>query len=146
MNALQNPVALLGRLLIAALFIPAGIAKIGGCAGTAGYIASPGLPMPELGAVIAILVEVGVAAALLVGFKARWAALVLALFTLVAAAVFHNFWTLPADQQMVQQLMFTKNIAIVGGLLAFVAFGAGAFSLDARRAETSASARAAAAA
>ncbi len=146
MNALQNPVALLGRLLIAALFIPAGIAKIGGFAGTAGYIASKGLPMPELGAVIAILVEVGVAAALLVGFKARWAALVLALFTLVAAAIFHNFWTLPADQQMVQQLMFTKNIAIVGGLLAFVAFGAGAFSLDARRAETSASARAAAAA
>ncbi|MBS0302535.1 MAG: DoxX family protein [Proteobacteria bacterium] len=146
MNALQNPVALLGRLLIAALFIPAGIAKIGGFAGTAGYIASKGLPMPELGAVIAILVEVGVAAALLIGFKARWAALVLALFTLVAAAVFHNFWTLPADQQMVQQLMFTKNIAIVGGLLAFVAFGAGAFSLDARRAETSASARAAAAA
>ena len=146
MNALQNPVALLGRLLIAALFIPAGIAKIGGFAGTAGYIASKGLPLPELGAVIAILVEVGVAAALLIGFKARWAALVLALFTLVAAAVFHNFWTLPADQQMVQQLMFTKNIAIVGGLLAFVAFGAGAFSLDARRAETSASARAAAAA
>ncbi|HOV20966.1 DoxX family protein [Ottowia sp.] len=146
MNALQNPVALLGRLLIAALFIPAGIAKIGGFAGTAGYIASKGLPMPELGAVIAILVEVGVAAALLIGFKARWAALVLALFTLVAAAIFHNFWTLPADQQMVQQLMFTKNIAIVGGLLAFVAFGAGAFSLDARRAETSASARAAAAA
>ena len=146
MNALQTPVALLGRLLIAALFIPAGIAKIGGFAGTAGYIASKGLPMPELGAVIAILVEVGVAAALLVGFKARWAALVLALFTLVAAAIFHNFWTLPADQQMVQQLMFTKNIAIVGGLLAFVAFGAGAFSLDARRAETSASARAAAAA
>ena len=132
MNALQNPVALLGRLLIAALFIPAGIAMIGGFAGTAGYIASKGLPMPELGAVIAILVEVGVAAALLIGFKARWAALVLALFTLVAAATFHNFWTLPADQQMVQQLMFTKNIAIVGGLLAFVAFGAGAFSLDAR--------------
>ena len=68
MNALQNPVALLGRLLIAALFIPAGIAKIGGFAGTAGYIASKGLPMPELGAVIAILVEVGVAAALLIGF------------------------------------------------------------------------------
>jgi len=133
MNALQNPVALLGRLLIAALFIPAGIAKIGGFAGTAGYIASKGLPMPELGAVIAILVEVGVAAALLVGFKARWAALVLALFTLVAAAVFHNFWTLPADQQMVQQLMFTKNIAILGGLLAFVPFWARAVSLDARR-------------
>ena len=135
MNALQNPLALLGRLLIAALFIPAGIAKIGGFAGTAGYIASKGLPLPELGAVIAIVVEVAVAAALLVGFKTRWAALVLALFTLAAATIFHNYWALPQAQQMMQQLLFTKNIAVVGGLLAFVAFGAGAFSLDARRAK-----------
>ena len=133
MNALQNPVALLGRLLIAALFIPAGIAKIGGFAGTAGYIASKGLPMPELGAVIAILVEVGVAAALLVGFKARWAALVLALFTLAAATLFHNYWALPADQQMMQQLLFFKNVAVTGGLLAFAAFGAGAWSVDGAR-------------
>ena len=133
MNALQNPVALLGRLLIAALFIPAGIAKIGGFAGTAGYIASKGLPMPELGAVIAILVEVGVAAALLIGFKARWAALVLALFTLAAATLFHNYWALPADQQMMQQLLFNKNLAVAGGLLVLTAFGPGALSLDARR-------------
>ena len=135
MNALQNPLALLGRLLIAALFIPAGIAKIGGFAGTAGYIASKGLPLPEVGVVIAIVVEVAVAAALLVGFKTRWAALVLALFTLAAATIFHNYWALPQAQQMMQQLLFTKNIAVVGGLLAFVAFGAGAFSLDARRAK-----------
>ena len=135
MNALQNPLALLGRLLIAALFIPAGIGKISGFAGTAGYIASKGLPLPELGVVIAIVVEVAVAAALLVGFKTRWAALVLALFTLAAATIFHNYWALPQAQQMMQQLLFTKNIAVVGGLLAFVAFGAGAFSLDARRAK-----------
>ena len=135
MNALQNPLALLGRLLIAALFIPAGIGKISGFAGTAGYIASKGLPLPELGVVIAIVVEVAVAAALLVGFKTRWAALVLALFTLAAATIFHNYWALPQAQQMMQQLLFTKNIAVVGGLLAFVAFGAGAFSVDARRAK-----------
>lgn len=133
MNALQNPIALLGRLLIAALFIPAGIGKMGGFAGTAAYIASKGLPLPEVGAAIAIVVEVAVAAALLIGYKTRWAALLLALFTLAAAIFFHNYWALPADQQMMQQLMFTKNIAVVGGLLAFVAFGAGAFSLDARR-------------
>ena len=135
MNALQNPLALLGRLLIAALFIPAGIGKISGFAGTAGYIASKGLPLPELGVVIAIVVEVAVAAALLIGFKTRWAAAVLALFTLAAATIFHNYWALPQAQQMMQQLLFTKNIAVVGGLLAFVAFGAGAFSLDARRAK-----------
>ncbi|MEZ5607343.1 MAG: DoxX family protein [Burkholderiaceae bacterium] len=135
MNALQNPLALLGRLLVAVLFIPAGIGKITGFAGTAGYIASKGLPLPEVGVVIAIVVEVLVAAALLVGYKTRWAALVLALFTLAAATIFHNYWALPQAQQMMQQLLFTKNIAVVGGLLAFVAFGAGAFSLDARRAK-----------
>ena len=133
MNALQNPLALLGRLLIAVLFIPAGIGKITGFAGTVGYIASKGVPLPEVAAVIAIGVEVGAAAALLIGFKARWAALALALFTLAAAVIFHNYWALPEAQQMMQQLMFTKNLGIVGGLLAFAAFGAGAIGLDARR-------------
>lgn len=133
MNALQNPLALLARLLLAALFLPAGISKIGGFAGTAGYIGSVGLPMPELGAAIAIAVEVLGGIALVVGFGTRWAALALAVFTLVASIFFHAYWALPAEQQMMQQLMFMKNIGVVGGLLALTAFGAGAFSLDARR-------------
>ncbi len=133
MNALQNPFALLARLLLAALFLPAGISKIGGFAGTAGYIGSVGLPMPELGAAIAIAVEVLGGIALIIGFGTRWAALALAVFTLVASFFFHAYWALPAEQQMVQQLMFMKNIGVVGGLLALAAFGAGAFSVDARR-------------
>ncbi|MDO8887543.1 MAG: DoxX family protein [Hydrogenophaga sp.] len=133
MNALQNPFALLARLLLAALFLPAGISKISGFAGTAGYIGSVGLPMPELGAAIAIAVEVLGGIALIVGFGTRWAALALAVFTLVASFFFHAYWALPAEQQMMQQLMFMKNIGVVGGLLALAAFGAGAFSLDARR-------------
>ena len=133
MNALQNPFALLARLLLAALFLPAGISKIGGFAGTAGYIGSVGLPMPELGAAIAIAVEVLGGIALIMGFGTRWAALALAVFTLVASFFFHAYWALPAEQQMMQQLMFMKNIGVVGGLLALAAFGAGAFSLDARR-------------
>lgn len=133
MNALQNPFALLARLLLAALFLPAGISKIGGFAGTAGYIGSVGLPMPELGAAIAIAVEVLGGIALIIGFGTRWAALALAVFTLVASFFFHAYWALPAEQQMMQQLMFMKNIGVVGGLLALAAFGAGAFSLDARR-------------
>lgn len=133
MNALQNPLALLSRLLLAAMFLPAGISKIGGFEGTVGYIASVGLPMPAVGAALAIAVEVLGALALILGFGTRWAALALALFTLVASFFFHNFWAMPAEQQMMQQLMFMKNIAVTGGLLALVAFGAGAFSLDARR-------------
>lgn len=130
MKTSQDWLALAGRVLIASLFIPAGIAKIAGFGGTAGYIASKGLPLPEVGAVLAIVVEVGVALALLIGWRTRAAALVLALFTLAAAALFHNYWALPADQQMMQQLLFTKNLAVVGGLLAFAAWGAGALSLD----------------
>ena len=133
MNTLQNPLALVSRLLLAALFLPAGLSKIGGFEGTTGYIASVGLPMPAVGAAVAIAVEVLGALALILGLGTRWAALALAAFTLVASFFFHNFWAMPAEQQMMQQLMFFKNIAITGGLLAFAAFGAGALSLDARR-------------
>jgi putative oxidoreductase len=134
MNALQNPLALLARLLLAALFLPAGIGKITGFEGTVGYIASVGLPLATLGAVIAIVVEVLGGLALLVGFGTRWAALVLALFTLAASFFFHNYWAVPAEQQFMQQLLFMKNVGVAGGLFALAAFGAGAFSLDARRA------------
>ncbi len=135
MNAsLQNPLTLTGRLLLALLFLPAGIGKIGGFAGTVGYIGSVGLPLPQLATVLAIVVEVGGGLALLAGYGTRLAALALALFTLVATFVFHNFWAMPAEQVMVQQLMFLKNIAVVGGLLVLAAHGAGAYSVDARRA------------
>lgn len=130
---LQNPLSLLARVLLALLFVPAGISKITGFSGTAGYIGSVGLPLPELGVVIAIVIEAGAGIALLLGIGTRWAALALALFTLVASLFFHNFWAMPAEQQMMQQLMFMKNIAITGGLLALVAFGAGAWSIDGRR-------------
>ncbi len=133
-SSLINPFTLVGRILLAALFIPAGLSKITGFAGTAGYIASKGLPLPEVGAAIAIAVEVLAGLALLFGFGTRVAALALAVFTLAATFIFHNFWALPADQVMMQQLMFMKNIAVVGGLLVLAAHGAGRFSVDAKRA------------
>ncbi len=124
---------LLGRILIALLFIPAGINKITGFGGTVGYIASKGLPLPQVAAAGTIVVEIAVGLALLVGFKARYAALILAAFTVVASVIFHNFWAVPEAQKMMQQLMFTKNFAIVGGLLFIAAFGAGPLSVDNRR-------------
>lgn len=116
------------------LFLPAGLSKIASFEGTVGYIASVGLPLASVGAVVAILVEVLAPLALLVGWRTRWAALVLAVFTLAATVFFHNFWAMPAEQQSMQQLMFMKNLGLVGGLMALAAFGAGAWSLDARRA------------
>lgn len=130
----QHPLfPLAARLLMVALFLPAGINKISGFEGTVGYIASVGLPFATLGAIIAVVLEIVAPLALLIGFQTRWAALSLAVFTLVATVFFHNFWAFPPEQQFVQQLMFFKNLGVVGGLLALAASGAGAWSLDARR-------------
>src|SRR5690606_18869522 len=85
---------LIGRILIALLYIKSGWGKLTGFEGIVKYIASAGLPMPSVGAVIAILVELPVAIALVVGFKARYAALIMAVFTLAAAILFHNYWTM----------------------------------------------------
>lgn len=131
---LQDPLTLAGRLLLALLFLPAGIGKITGFAGTVGYIASVGLPLPAVAAVIALTVEIVGGVALIAGFGTRFAALALALFTLAASFFFHNYWAAPADQQLIAQLLFFKNIAVVGGLLTLAAWGAGAWSVDARRA------------
>lgn len=133
LDSLKNPLALLGRLLMAWMFLPAGIGKLTGFAGTVAYSASVGLPMPEVGSAIALVVEVVGGLALIVGFGTRWAALALAFFTLVASFFFHNYWALPVEQQMIPSLLFMKNMAIVGGLLTLAAWGAGAWSLDAKR-------------
>lgn len=129
----SNLAALIGRLLIALMFILAGIGKIGGFAGVAGYIGSKGLPLPHLLAVGTIVLEIVAGLALLVGFKTRWAAAALAAFTVLATLLFHNYWAMPADQQQIQQLMFMKNLAIVGGLLMITVLGAGGLSVDSRR-------------
>jgi len=129
----QDALTFAARLLFVALFLPAGIGKLTGFEGTVGYIASVGLPLPTAGAALALVVEIVGGVALLLGLQTRLAALVLAGFTLVASYFFHAFWAVPADQVMVTQLLFYKNIAVAGGLLALVASGAGGWSLDARR-------------
>ena len=128
--SLQNPLSLIGRILLALLFVPAGFSKIGGFAGTVGYIASKGVPLPELSAAAAIGVELGLGLLLLIGWQTRWAALGIALFTVVITFIFHNFWAVPAEQVMAQQQNFFKNMAAVGGLLTVAAWGAGAWSVD----------------
>ena len=129
-TALQNPLSLIGRVLLALLFVPAGFSKIGGFAGTVGYIASKGVPLPELAAAAAIGIELGLGLLLLIGWQTRWAALGIALFTLVISFIFHNFWAVPAEQVMQQQQAFFKNIGVIGGLLTVAAWGAGVWSVD----------------
>ena len=131
MNPNAQPVAaLVGRILLAVIFIISGIGKITGFDGTVGYIASKGLPMAQLVAIATIVVEVGGGIMLAVGYKARWAALALAVFTLLAAIIFHNFWAVEAAQKMNQQINFLKNLAITGGMLMVFAFGPGRISVD----------------
>jgi len=133
LNRYQSAFSLAARLLLAALFLPAGLSKLFGFAGTVGYIASVGLPLPTLGAGLAVAMEVLGGLALIAGYQTRWAALLMAVFTVVAGVFFHNFWAAPAEAMQMQQIMFMKNLAIAGGLLALTAFGPGALSLDAKR-------------
>jgi putative oxidoreductase len=115
------------------LFLPAGIAKLTNLAGPAALIASKGLPGSELLALITALLEIAASLALVVGWRTRWAALALAGFTLLAAALFHDFWAASAAQRMAQSQAFFKNLAIAGGLLVLAASGPGAFSLPLQR-------------
>ena len=132
MNQISSPLALVGRLLMAAIFIMAGISKISGFSGTAAYIASVGLPMPEALTAATIVLEVIGGLALVVGYRLRLFAVLLAGFTLLAGLFFHNFWAMPPEVQHIQQIMFMKNLSIAGGLLIIAAFGGGAWSLDAK--------------
>ena len=114
-----------GRFLIGAPFIMTGLGKLAAYSATVGYIASVGLPMAGLGWAIAVLMEAGGGALLLLGYRTRLVAPLMALFTLATAVFFHHNF---ADQN--QMIHFLKNIMLVGGLLNIAYFGAGPVSLD----------------
>ena len=124
----NSSASLLGRILLSAIFILSGISKISAPTMMIGYIGSVGLPFPELALAAAIAVEILGGAALIAGYRTRLTAGLLAVFSVVTALIFHSAL---ADQN--QFIHFFKNIAMAGGLLQIVAFGAGRFSLDARR-------------
>jgi len=123
-----NAIPLVGRVLLAAIFVLSGVGKIFAPEATLGYIASAGLPFPQLAFIGAVLVEVGGGLLLAVGYKTRLAAIVLAVFSVAAGLIFHS---VAGDQNHFIHLL--KNFAIAGGLLQVVAFGAGTLSLDALR-------------
>jgi len=131
--AAQSQALLVGRLLIAALFLVAGIRKLMGPAAAAGYFTKLGFPAADVLVWVVIAVEIGGAALLILGWQTRRAAWLLIAFTVIATAMAHRFWQFDAAQYANQLNHFLKNAAMVGGLMYVVVFGAGAVSLDERR-------------
>ena len=118
---------LLGRILIGAPFVMSGLGKLAAYSATVGYIAAMGLPVPPLAFLVSVLIELGGGLLLLSGYRVRLVSVVMAVFCVVTALVFHHNF---ADQN--QMINFLKNVMMAGGLLQITWFGAGAFSLDAR--------------
>lgn len=123
---------LVGRVCLSAIFLLSGINKIGNWDQTAGYMASKGMPLVPLFLAGAIVFEVAGGLSVLLGYKARVGAALLIVFLIPATLIFHNFWALEGQEQQLQMIMFLKNVAILGGLLLVVGFGAGPMSLDSR--------------
>ncbi|RTM08049.1 MAG: DoxX family protein [Hyphomicrobiales bacterium] len=119
---------LLGRILLAVIFLLSGFGKLTAISGTAAYFGALGLPVPTVTAVLVGLIELLGGIAVLVGFQTRIVAWVLAIFTIATGLVAHTGW---ADQM--QMIQFLKNLAITGGFLLLASSGAGAYSIDAKR-------------
>jgi len=120
----------IGRILLAAIFILSGYSKIGGFAQTAGYMASKGLPVVQVLLVLTIVIELGGGLMLLLGWRARWAGLAIFLWLIPTTLIFHAFWGIDAAQAQMQQIQFMKNLTIMGGMMYVMAFGPGPYSLS----------------
>lgn len=130
MHAMQPLGLLVGRLLLTYIFLLSGFSKIGNFAGTAAYMASKGLPLSEVLLVATIIIELGGGLMLVLGWKARWAALAVLLWLIPVTLVFHGYWAVEPEQMRSQMIQFNKNLAIMGGMLYVMVTGSGRYSLD----------------
>jgi putative oxidoreductase len=121
---------LLGRLMLAYIFVISGYGKIAGFAGTAKFMAAKGLPLVEPLLVGTIIIELVGGLMLAVGWKARWAAWAFFLWMIPVTLVFHAYWAVPPEQVMAQTIQFQKNLAIMGGMLYVAFMGPGRLSVD----------------
>ena len=134
MKNFENVLNLLGRIAIAALFLPAGLNKLMAIEGTSGYFASLGLPGVAIFVWLVIAIEVLGGIALIIGYQTRFVAIGMAIFTVLASIAGHAFWAAPVDAAFIAQLLFFKNIAVTGGLLILASAGPGSISIDGRKA------------
>lgn len=123
---------LAGRVLMAYIFILSGVGKIGGFAATAAGMASKGIPLAEVALFITIIIEVAGGIMLVVGWNTRLAATAIFLWLIPVTLIFHAFWTVDPGQVRAQTIQFNKNLAIMGGMIYMMAFGAGPLSFDNR--------------
>lgn len=130
MNSVRQFAPLVGRILIAQIFLLSGVSKIGGFAQTAAGMAQKGLPLAEVLLVITIIVEIGGALMILLGWKARIGALALLLWMIPVTLLYHNFWAMEGMQAYINQIMFQKNLVMMGAMLYIYAFGSGPYSLE----------------
>ncbi|RAS21369.1 DoxX family protein [Paraburkholderia bryophila] len=128
----KDGIILVARVLLMVLFVMFGWSKLTGFSGTVAYMTSSGAPVPELSAVIAVVMELVVGIALLVGFFTRPLALLLAVYTLGTAIIGHHYWNMTGAMQYDNMIHFYKNISIIGGLLLLAVTGAGRYSIDRR--------------
>lgn len=126
----SHTVLLVGRVLLALLFVYFGYLKLTGFSGSVGYFTKWGFPAPTLMAALAVLFELGFGLLLLIGWKTRWMAWALVVYCVIATAVAHRFWTYEAAQAFNQTSHFFKNVSIIGGLLCIAAMGPGRYSVD----------------
>jgi putative oxidoreductase len=133
-NGSQSVVPLIGRIFVSFIFISSGLMKLGMFSMMTGYVQAAGLPLPAVSLGIAAAIEIFGGLAVLLGFHARVAAWILFVFLIPTTVLFHNFWAMAGQAQMDNQGHFFKNVAIMGGLLFLAAYGAGAYSIDNRKA------------
>jgi len=126
----NSTVLVAGRALLSAVFLVAGVRKIMIWGPQVAYFTKLGFPMPQVMTVLAIAIELGAGLALLVGWRTRQAAWLLALFVLIATFMAHRFWEFDAPAQANQMNHFLKNLAIIGGLAFVASFGPGRAALD----------------
>lgn len=127
---IANAAALIGRILVALIFIKSGWGKIPGWEGTAGYMASKGLPLVPLLLAGTIAIELLGGLMIAIGWKTRWAALVIFLWLIPTTFIFHAFWGIDAAQVQNQTNHFFKNVSIMGAMLLLFAFGPGTYSVE----------------
>ncbi|MBA3998630.1 MAG: hypothetical protein C0466_15900 [Candidatus Accumulibacter sp.] len=125
----RDVLVLVARVLLMALFVTSGWSKLMSFSGTAGYMASLGVPLPEVATAIAIVMEFFVAIALILGIYTRPLALLMVLFTLGTALLGHHFWTMEGAARAMNQINFYKNLSIMGGLLLLAVTGAGKIAI-----------------